>query len=170
VDAPVTLRRSRSTAELELLEPLWGALQEHHAAVLPKLASGLPARSAAESWPRRRARYEAWLADGESFFLLAEHEGRAVGYAFVTVGPALAGWVTGRLAELETLSVLPGWRGGGVGTRLLDAVWERLAERGIEEMTITATVGNAGSHRFYERHGFEQGFVVYAGRRPGTGP
>ncbi len=47
-----------------------------------------------------------------------------VGYAFVTVGPGYASWATGdRLAELETLSVLPEHRGSGLGAALLDTVY-----------------------------------------------
>lgn len=73
--------------------------------------------------------------------------------------------LTPNLAELETLSVLPEHRGGGVGTALLESVWERLAEIGVEDLAITAAKTNADSHRFYERHGFTQGFVIYYGRR-----
>jgi len=119
----------------------------------------------AASWSRRRAKYEVWLAAGETFFLLAEVDRQPVGYAFVTVGSESAGWATGRLATLETLSVLPAWRGSGVGGDLLDAVWCHLDGMGIEEMTITAVSSNTDSHRFYERRGFEQIFVTFYGRR-----
>ena len=130
------------------------------------LGSQAPARSLADSWPHRRARYEAWLSSENSFFLIAEEEGRAVGYAFVTVGSPYAGWATGRLANLETLSVLPDRRKDGIGSELLAATWQRLAERGVTEMSITTAVSNVDSHRFYERHGFEQSFVVFYGKRP----
>jgi len=32
-------------------------------------------------------------------------------------------------------------------------------------MAITAAIGNVDSRRFYERHGFEQAFVVYYGTK-----
>jgi hypothetical protein len=32
-------------------------------------------------------------------------------------------------------------------------------------MAITAAASNIDSHRFHERHGFEQAFVVYYGKR-----
>jgi GNAT superfamily N-acetyltransferase len=111
-------------------------------------------------------KYEAWLESEASFFVIAEDGGRAVGYAFVTVGSPYAGWATGRLASLETLSVLPGYRADGIGGKLLAVIWQRLAERGITEMLITAALSNIDSHRFYERHGFEQSFVVFYGKRP----
>ncbi len=46
------------------------------------------------------------------------------------------------------------------------AIPERLGEGGIEDMAITTTKTNLDAHRFYERHGFSQGFVVYHGKRP----
>jgi ribosomal protein S18 acetylase RimI-like enzyme len=67
---------------------------------------------------------------------------------------------------LETLSVLPDRRGGGVGEALIEAAWARLAELGVDDMAITTTVTNVEAHRFYERLGFSPGFVVYHGKRP----
>ena len=162
----MTLRYCDSIGELDTLEPLWNALQEHHARITPELAPGTPKRAGDEAWARRRAKYERWLRGPDSFFVIAEEGGSPVGYAFVTVGPGYAAWATGeRLAELETLSVLPAARGAGIGTALIEAAWSRLAGLGVEDMAITTTTTNVDSHRFYERHGFEQRFVVYYGRR-----
>lgn len=162
----IKLRRAESAAELDALEPLWGALHAHNAEVSPDLGPATPARSGEESWPKRRGKYEGWLQDPDTFFLVAEVDGEPVGYAFVTIGPGYASWTTGeRLAELETLSVLPEARGAGVGAALIEAAWERLAELGVEDMAITTTLTNVDAHRFYERQGFSQRFVVYHGKR-----
>ena len=161
------VRYANQAEELELVAPLWDALQEHHSEVLPSLGNQVLHRSLEDSWPRRRAKYERWLDDAETFFAIAEDEGEAVGYAFVTVGSGYAGWQTGRLAELETLSVLPSHRGRQVGSRLLEAVWSKLGERDIDELAITTALTNVDSHRFYERHGFSQSFVIYYGKRNG---
>ncbi|HEY7455918.1 MAG TPA: GNAT family N-acetyltransferase [Solirubrobacterales bacterium] len=164
---PVSLRYEDSAERLDALEPLWNALQEHHVRVTPELDPRTPKRDLADAWRIRRSKYARWLEDPETFFLVAEDGGRAVGYAFVTVGPPYASWVTGeRIAELETLSVLPEQRGSGIGAALIEAVWERLAERGVENMAITTTKTNVDAQRFYEREGFARSFVVYHGRRP----
>jgi ribosomal protein S18 acetylase RimI-like enzyme len=90
-----------------------------------------------------------------------------VGYAFVTIGPGYASWDTGdRLAELETLSVLPWHRGDGIGSALLDVVWARLSESGVRDLVITTAETNIDSRRFYERHGFKSSFVIYYGTQP----
>lgn len=160
------MRLGAGVGDLDALEPLWSALQAHHSSILPKLGSQTPARSLIDSWQRRRTKYEAWLSSEDSFFLIAEKDGRAVGYAFVTVGSPYAGWATGRLANLETLSVLSDCRAAGIGSKLLAGTWQHLAERGVEEMSITAALSNIDSNRFYERHGFEQSFVVFYGKQP----
>jgi GNAT superfamily N-acetyltransferase len=163
----LTLRYGDSATELGEVEPLWNSLQSHHSSILPRLAEETPSRDLEAAWRLRRAKYESWLRSPETFFVVAELSDEAVGYAFVTIGPGYASWATGEhLAELETLSVLPSHRGDGVGGALLDAVWERLDELGVDELAITTALANVDSHRFYERHGFRQGFVVYYGKRP----
>jgi ribosomal protein S18 acetylase RimI-like enzyme len=165
----VTLRFANTVEQLTAVEPLWNALQEHHSEITPVLGGRASKRELGESWRRRRAKYERWLVDPEAFFLIAEDGDRPIGYAFVTVGSGYAAWQTGdRLAELETLSVLPEHRGGGVGALLLETVWEQLAERGVDDLVITTAKTNLDSHRFYERHGFTQGFVVYYQKREAT--
>lgn len=162
------LRYADTLEELDAVEPMWNALQEHHVQITPGLGPHTPKRELGEAWRFRRSKYERWLADSETFFVIAETADRPVGYAFVTIGLGYASWETGeRAAALETLSVLPDQRGEGVGTALIDAVWSRLEEKGIEDMAITTTVTNVDAHRFYERQGFEQSFVIYYRKRPG---
>lgn len=165
----ITLQHASKADRLPALEPLWNALQEHHSKLTPNLGGSAPARELADSWQRRRAKYERWLEDPDAFYVVAEREGNPVGYAFVTVGEGYAAWQSGnRVAELETLSVLPEHRSGGVGAALLEAVWERLAGIGIEDLAITAAKSNVDSHRFYERHGFTQGFVIFYAKASGV--
>lgn len=160
--------RELAPGELELVAPLWRALQDHHLRITPTLGP-VRARDADESWRRRRVKYERWLERPSTLAALAERAGCPVGYAFVTVGPGLASWATGeRLAQLETLSVLPGERRQGIGTLLLDFVVARLAETGVEEMMVTSATTNTDSHRFYARRGLQPVFVVLFGQVGGS--
>jgi len=166
--ANLALRHSSDPADLDQLEPLWNALQHHHVEVTPDLGPRTRERSDEEAWRIRRAKYEHWLEDPDAFFIVATVDGGPAGYAFVTVGMPYASWDAGeRLADLETLSVLPEHRGAGIGTALIDAVWNRLAELGVADMQIVTTSTNAGAKRFYERHGFSHRLDVYYGKRPG---
>jgi ribosomal protein S18 acetylase RimI-like enzyme len=141
-----------SAERLDELEPLWRALYEHHA----ELARGIsPVRPYPETWRRRRATYERWLSADEAVLLLAERDGRAVGYAMVRVGEGPTTWALGeRSVTIETLSVLPDERGGGVGHALMNAVEEYAREVGAELLDVGVAHTNDRARRFYEREGF----------------
>ncbi|HXS33002.1 MAG TPA: GNAT family N-acetyltransferase [Solirubrobacterales bacterium] len=165
----LSLRYTNAIEDLDALEPVWNALQVHHAEITPELGPGTPPRPTADAWRIRRSKYERWLRDPDTFFVIAAANGNPVGYACVTIGMPYASWATGdRIAELETLSVLADQRGKGIGASLLEAVWQRLAEMSVEDMAITTTATNVNAHRFYERHDFSQRFAVYYGKSLGA--
>ena len=158
---------------LDAVEPLWRALIDH----LRESGEAVALVPHELSWQRRRAIYEELLVDGDSFALGAWRDDRLIAYAVMRVLPADAVWDTGtHFAELTSLSVAPGERGGGLGTVLLDAAEDGLLERGIDQYCIGVDVGNEGAQRFYARRGFRDGFHLLhgyiAGRRSGgdTGP
>lgn len=152
------LRYADTLEELDAVEPMWNALQEHHVRITPDLGPRTPKRELDDAWRMRRSKYERWLEDPDTFFVIAEAESRPIGYAFVTVGPGYASWATGeRAGVLETLSVLPDHRSGGVGAALIEAVWDRLGEIGIDDMAITTTKTNVDAHRFLRAAGLPAG-------------
>jgi ribosomal protein S18 acetylase RimI-like enzyme len=171
----IVLRHMETPDALAVLEPLWNALRDHHSSILPRLGGETPSRPPEEAWRLRRAQYERWLQEPGTFFILAEAAGETAGYAFVTIGPGLSAWTTGeKVAGLQTLSVLPQYRGNGLGGLLLEGVWRRLGDYGIGEMLITTAATNVDAQRFYEKRGLRRGFVVYYGSRQasvtGTSP
>ena len=149
------------------LQPLWESLSRHHAEVAPELAVLGEVRSGADSWAVRRELYEEWLRDPDAFALIAEEQGEPVGYALVHLRGPEETWATGdRVAELETLAVLPGHRGKGIGGALVDRVHEELRRLGVGHFTVSVIASNADAVRFYERLGLTTFLVTYAGRVP----
>lgn len=145
--------RRIDASELDLLEPLWNALREHHSNVTPRLGEPRP-RS--DSWQRRRRQYKAWLATPDAFVLMAEREGTPVGYAMVQVREGSPTWpLSERAGEIETLSVLPDERSRGTGSALLREIRRQLASLGITELSLHVMHTNDDAMRFYERHGFK---------------
>ena len=147
------------------LQPLWESLSSHHAEVAPELRLFGPVRAPADSWAVRRALYEEWLAEEDAFVLVAEDdERRAAGYAVVhTRGPEET-WASGnRVAVLETLAVLPGQRGQGIGSARVARMDEELRAAGVAHFTVGVIASNADAVRFYERLGLTPFVVVYAG-------
>jgi ribosomal protein S18 acetylase RimI-like enzyme len=151
-----TITRAGAEA-LDRLRPLWLALHHHHQRVSGERLG--PYVDDDASWRARRELYAGFLAAG-GFALLAEDDGALVGYAMVAIKTSAETelddtWISGeRVAEIETLVVLPEARGGGVGTALLDAVDAELAAEGIGDVLIAAFVTNVDAIRLYERRGF----------------
>ena len=97
-------------------------------------------------------RFARLLALPEIVAVLAEDDGEAVGFALVSLRPAI--WFDGPVAQLEELYVVPSLRSGGIGTEVL-ALSRRLArEAGSPEMHINVDEVDHDTRRFYERHGF----------------
>jgi len=149
------------------LEPLWESLHEHHATIAPHLTELGPVREARESWAVRRALYEEWLAEPNAFVLVAESDGEAVGYALVHLRGPEETWTTGeRIGVLETLAVLPGERGRGIGSALFERMYAELRGLGVRELEVAVISKNAEALRFYERQGLLPFTVSYLGRLP----
>jgi len=65
---------------------------------------------------------------------------------------------------------LPGHRGEGIGSALLDLVEEEFAKLGVDDLVIGALPGNTGAIKLYERRGFKPTWVYlsrFAARKEG---
>lgn len=164
--AEVTIRAA-GAGELDRVEPLWAAMAAHHAQVGP---ADFDYRPAADSWRRRRARYEQWLQEPDARLLLAERDGEAVGYAFLRVGGEEATVVTGRVGDLESLSVAEAHRGQGIGERLVRAAIDHFEAAGATEWGLAVFEGNDRALAFYERFGLRPYVRLLLGRLPGAQP
>ncbi|GIM66423.1 N-acetyltransferase [Planomonospora venezuelensis] len=84
--------------------------------------------------------------------VLAEDDGAAVGFALVTLRPAI--WFDGPVSQLEELYVIPPLRDRGIGTQVLGLCRSLVRDLGSPEMHINVDEVDADTRRFYERHGF----------------
>lgn len=116
-------------------------------------------------------RLEGLLAGDATFAVLAGDP--AVAVALVTLRPNV--WYEGTVALLDELYVVPGLRGGGIGTTVLDLVVATARDRGVEVVEINVDESDGDAQRFYERHGFtmidpdtgERAFYLYRELHPG---
>jgi ribosomal protein S18 acetylase RimI-like enzyme len=92
----------------------------------------------------------------DDFCLVAEADGKAVGAAWsrIMAHPKKRGYgnIDAYTPELA-ISVLPEYRGQGVGTRLLAALFELLKEKGYSRFSLSVQKDNP-AFRLYERCGF----------------
>ncbi len=97
---------------------------------------------------RQRDSIRALLASPDSLLLVAEIEGDGVvGFA------ATRGAAAGRLPLLESLHVLPGHRGRGLGSALLRSTAAHVSSRGCGRLSLHVVEGNVRARRLYERLG-----------------
>jgi ribosomal protein S18 acetylase RimI-like enzyme len=154
--ANVELRRG-SAADLPALEPLWVSVHHRHAQAMPELS---PYVDDGQTWAVRSALYAEMLARPDTVLLLAHAGDRLIGYGLAHVMAAgdtwLADtWQTGaRIGEIESLAVLPEYRGGGIGTQLLDGLETELAAAGVHDLILGVLPGNTDAIRLYERRGY----------------
>jgi GNAT superfamily N-acetyltransferase len=162
---------TRGTADdIPRLEPLWVAVHHQHAASMPELA---PYVSDAETWRERRALYTELFRKPDTFLLLASLANELIGYALVHVTPSSETWIadtwaTGdRIAELESISVLPEHRGKGIGSLLMNECHREIDGLGVTDVIVGLLPGNDGARRLYERHGYRPTWLYlsrFAGR------
>lgn len=88
------------------------------------------------------------VSDGGNNFLVAEEDGRVVGYA-ITI--AVAGE-----SELLNIAVDPERRGQRIGALLLDTAMERCRLSGVTEMWLEVRESNAGARMLYDSRGFAE--------------
>ena len=92
------------------------------------------------------------LSRGESVVLLAEDDGRALG--FVQMYPTFSSLRAARTFVLYDLFVDPAARQHGIGRRLMQAAAEEARARGAVSLVLSTARTNAPAQRLYESLGW----------------
>ena len=87
-----------------------------------------------------------WLRRESACFLLAEQDGRLLGY--------IEGQQTAGGAHIGRLAVIPQAQGLGIGHLLLAGGLSLLWEQGVEQVTLNTQQENRVSQRLYDHLGF----------------
>ncbi|SRR6266566_7224850 len=151
------------TDRLDDITPLWASLYSHHASLLHDYGE---VRSAEESWDRRRARYVRWIQDDDGFFVIADRAGdSSLGYAMAHQTDGFDILLTpDRIAQVETLCVLPNERSVEVGTQLALALGNELRARGVTHLCATALAANTVIADAFRRRGLRDFTLTFFGR------
>lgn len=87
-------------------------------------------------------------------YLVAEHDGAVIGYAYASAYRPRAAY---RDTVENSVYLAAGLAGRGVGSRLLAALIAACEARGFRQMVaVVGDSGNAASIRLHERHGFRR--------------
>jgi len=102
--------------------------------------------------PYSRAVIERLMNDYPEHFLVAEQEGKIVGYCVASA--------FGDNAHLISIAVMSGHRRIGMGTALLQGVIDGLIERGVQILRLEVKPQNNEAISLYLKFGFERVAVV----------
>jgi ribosomal protein S18 acetylase RimI-like enzyme len=129
--------RAATQADLDTIQEFWRAFEDE---------MGGPAW-ARETWEEERVDVERRLQDG--LVLIAEDDGRAIGYSQLDFGRPGIAWLT-------SIYVRPEDRDRGVGRALLQGVATASRERGYRDLGLDVLTQNTAARAIYERLGFEE--------------
>ncbi len=153
---------------IDLLEPLWLHLFDHHRSVGD---AGIRVVEREQSWPRRRRLYHELFTEPDTFVVLAERSDQPIGYALCHLRHGADDtWDTGDvLGEVETLVLSADARGEGVGTALMDAAEAELGRRGAVDIITAVLEGNDRARDFYLQRGMKPTVTYLMKIRPEQG-
>ncbi len=151
------------------IEPVWWTLHQHHIDTDHPRHAKL--RAERQTWESRSPQFADLLQKPDAFLVLAEGDAardEVVGYALVHFQSSAGNWrITGeRYAELESLAVLPDFRAQGIGERMMEAIFVRMRELSVAELSVRVVHANEGGNSFYQRLGFQPWHATYAGPIP----
>ncbi|MBR9988236.1 MAG: ribosomal protein S18-alanine N-acetyltransferase [Gemmatimonadetes bacterium] len=101
---------------------------------------------AAYTMPWSEATFRGLIRRRDAEMITAEAGGAVVGYA--------AFWCVVDQGELGNVCVSDEWRSHGLGSRLVEEVIRRAAQRGVHEVFLEVRPSNGVARRLYERLGF----------------
>jgi GNAT superfamily N-acetyltransferase len=138
----------RRPAEDEFAEwlPLWAGYQEFY-------GTDIPEETTRTTWRR------FFDPDEPMGILVAEARGRLVGFVHYIFHRSC--WTTGDYCYLQDLFVAPGMRGGRVGRRLIEAVYDTAREKGCSRVYWLTHETNAQARILYDRVAERPGFIQY---------
>ncbi|WP_241489296.1 ribosomal protein S18-alanine N-acetyltransferase [Leucobacter celer] len=101
----------------------------------------------AEAWSCEMMREEL-TADHRYYLVLADAAGAVQGYAGLLV--------VGTEGDIQTIAVAPEARGGGHGRRLMNALLDEAARRGVREVFLEVRADNPVAQALYRSLGFAE--------------
>ena len=94
------------------------------------------------------------------FFLVAELNRRIVGFVCGRESKnvpdeVLRKWKATKVGSVEVLAVEEKYRRRGIGTQLLDTLFQAFTKRGIDTVTLSMPAEEIGAKKLYDKLGFE---------------
>ncbi len=99
----------------------------------------------------REAFYNELVNNQYAFYLVAEDQGKVVGYCGT--------WFILDEGHITNIAVLPEWRGHKIGEELMVRMMGKAQSMGVKKMTLEVRVGNQTAQSLYRKMGFKDGGI-----------
>jgi len=113
-------------------------------------------QNAGLSDPAKRAAAQRFRESLALDVLVAEVDGRAVGFLALSFVPVLSGL----RALIDDMAVDPKCQRQGIGAALLEAAIQRADQRSATHLLVDTSRGDAAAREFYQACGFEAGGIA----------
>ena len=150
----LTIRRAEA-GDAARLGVLGAALMRMHYAFDPQrfLAAGPHAEAGYASFLRSQ------LEQDDAAVLVAEHDGRIVGYVFAALEPMSWKELRGPAGFIHDVLVEDPARHHGAGTALMEAAIAWLRDRGAQRVMLGTAEANGAAQRLFARLGFRRTMI-----------
>ena len=88
--------------------------------------------------------------------LVAEFDGKVVGFAYFEYEPTLYAELATKVAWLHDIYVEPEARGKGAASALIEGVRDEAKQLGANKVLLSVAVQNGEGHALFEQNGFEK--------------
>jgi GNAT superfamily N-acetyltransferase len=147
--SPVTIRRA-TRADLPALGPLGAQLVRlHHAFDPDRFLAPRPNVEDGYAWF-----LGTQLGEPGVVILVAERDGRVIGYAYAGLEPMSWKELRGPAGFIQDVVVAEPERGAGIGTQLMEAAARWLEEAGAPRVMLLTAAQNQPARRLFEHLGF----------------
>jgi ribosomal protein S18 acetylase RimI-like enzyme len=142
--------RQATPEDLQAVGDLWELLIEQHRQLEPRFWESAP-----DGREKCLEFVTASLDADDRVLLVAEVEGRVVGFAHSMVADGPPPMRPRRIGHITDLVVHAGCRRRGIGRALVGGVRQWLAEKGADETRLSAAVANPDAVAFWRALGYE---------------
>ncbi|HEV7917949.1 MAG TPA: GNAT family N-acetyltransferase [Solirubrobacterales bacterium] len=144
---------------VDRLRVAWDSLHRVHMGIAPQVA-GIPVRQVEDAWRARLNKYLRWLEEPSAFAIGAHFNGEVAGYVMGRLSEGYAGWAMSQMVgRVETLAVVEGMRGKGVGSSLMTEAEGRFKKLGASASTLSVIAQNGAAIEFYGQRGYSMASV-----------
>ena len=150
-----------SSGGIEVLDDIkerWEQLNAHHRDRAPHFSAVFAGKTFAD----RKENILAHAAGGLGVLLARDNTGRLAGYCVNTINEK-------RVGEIDSLFILPEYRGKGLGEILVERSVNWLKEQEVTRIFLEVAAGNEQVFEFYARFGFYPAKIVLEQHPGGAG-